>query len=586
MPTLREMADLAASLKSQIQQNTLRMRRAGVSADIPAEMLQALEQLSETIAQVECLDQLVEADEGVQSTASASPSPGSLPAPTELLKRFALGVQSSVEAALQPWQNHFDSSTAQFGQLVAELQQSIKAFSQAEEDFAERLATIDGQRKQLAEQLEKAQSAQWRFTRQRKTLAQAIRAQRAELQLELTRAKAEFDQRLAESLDAEWAKADGEVAQLRKQLETAEKKIAQLQSSSKEATSHLELQVKQQNHQLQSTLYELELARNQLAEASQSAASSSQADQQLQAQIAQLEKQAADAQEQLSQSYSRTSQLDALIQDKERQLGQLRGQLDDKDQQLSAQTARLDDALAKIHLLQSALDACADDDAEPDCQSEDSQFKSKYEQAEAELNDLREQNSELATRIAQLTTDSLSGRAGRGAVNTELLSWEERKKLMLQQLEQEHESDPESEVAQQQRLDFQELVAATQSEIQRRDREIEELREIVQLQSEARQGMAIGAAGVAHLLDNNDLINEERKKLQEIQQEWEAKLRQAEIDLSMERAKLARERAELELELAQLKRSSAQIQTAGQSQSDKQQRRWKNFLGLKEESSE
>jgi chromosome segregation ATPase len=586
MPTLLEMAELAASLKSQIQQNTLRMRRAGVSADIPAEMLQALEQLSETIAQVECLDQLVEADERVQSTASASPSPDGVPAPTELLKRFALGVQSSVEAALQPWQNHFDSSTAKFGQLVAELQQSIKAFSQAEEDFAERLATIDGQRKQLAEQLEKAQSAQWRFTRQRKTLAQAIRAQRAELQLELTRAKAEFDQRLAESLDAEWAKADGEVAQLRKQLEAAEKKIAQLHSSSQEATSYLELQVKQQNHQLQSTLYELELARNQLAEASQAAVSSSQADQQLQAQIARLEKQAADAQEQLSQSCSRMSQLDSLIQGKERQLGQLRGQLDDKEQQLSAQTARLDDALANIYLLQSALDACADDDAEPDCQREDSQWKCKYEQAEAELDDLREQNSELATRIARLTTDSLSGRAGRGTVNSELLSWEERKKLMLQQLEQEHESDPESEVVQQQRVDFLELVATTQSEIQRRDREIEELREIVQLQSEARQGMAIGAAGVAQLLDSNDLINEERKKLQEIQQEWEAKLRQAEIDLSMERAKLARERAELELELAQLKRSSAQMQTAGQSQSDKQQRRWKNFLGLKEESSE
>ena len=98
--------------------------------------------------------------------------------------------------------------------------------------------------------------------------------------------------------------------------------------------------------------------------------------------------------------------------------------------------------------------------------------------------------------------------------------------------------------------------------------------------------MAIGAAGVAQLLDNNDLINQEREKLKEMQQEWEAKLRQAEIDLSMERAKLARERSEMELEVAQLKRAAAQEHNVGISPGDKKERRWKNFLGIKEESKE
>ena len=81
------------------------------------------------------------------------------------------------------------------------------------------------------------------------------------------------------------------------------------------------------------------------------------------------------------------------------------------------------------------------------------------------------------------------------------------------------------------------------------------------------------------VLDSDALIQQEREKLR-IQQQWEAKLRQAEIDLSMERAKLARERSELD------KQSAQPPLPAASGASDKQMRRWREYLGLKEESSE
>ena len=47
-------------------------------------------------------------------------------------------------------------------------------------------------------------------------------------------------------------------------------------------------------------------------------------------------------------------------------------------------------------------------------------------------------------------------------------------------------------------------------------------------------------------LDRDDLIREERQRLADLQNEWREKIRQTEVELSLERAKLARQRAELD----------------------------------------
>lgn len=552
MPTPRELAELATSLKKKLQENRIRFRRAGIPFELPGELLDAVEQLESGVGQLASLDFPNACTLPEDSEGGLAGSDSSLSLDPSLSRHIARCVQTSIESVLHSRCDQLDSLSTQLAGYFPQLQESLAALTRMEEEYEERTARLEAVRKQLADQLEKTQSRDWRLARQRKSLAQTIRAQRAELRLEAAKARADLDERLATAYDAEWAKMESEITQLRKELT----------KSTAEADS----------------------LRQQLAHPQDSSAHSDANGQQLKDQIAKITQELTDTQNQLLLTANQIAERDSLLSEHDHQLRQVKQQLAQKDQHLAQKDQRLEDAESRIRMLQTALDACPDDD-EHNFEA-DRNLKAELDAARSELADLRRQNSDLASRIAHLTTDSLSSPKGRGTASPERLSWEERKKLMLQQLENECDLQDEQDqpISRQQRIDLQEIITSTQLEIERRDREIQELRDIIQSQSEARQGMAIGAAGVAQLLDNNDLINEERRKLQEIQQQWEAKLRQAEIDLSMERAKLGRERAELEVQLSELQRASTQIHNSDQSPEDKHQRRWRDFMGLKEES--
>ncbi len=95
-------------------------------------------------------------------------------------------------------------------------------------------------------------------------------------------------------------------------------------------------------------------------------------------------------------------------------------------------------------------------------------------------------------------------------------------------------------------MEVRSIIERTDREIARREAEINELKRLLAEQSTATQSVAIGAAAVAELLDHDDLIREERESLRALQDQWRLKLREAEIEISIERAKIARERLELE----------------------------------------
>jgi hypothetical protein len=71
-----------------------------------------------------------------------------------------------------------------------------------------------------------------------------------------------------------------------------------------------------------------------------------------------------------------------------------------------------------------------------------------------------------------------------------------------------------------------------------------------------------------------------------LRQEWEEKLRRAEVDISVERAKIARDQVALQeklQELAEAQARQADAQGEGNSKSGKQPRgRWLARLGLKD----
>jgi hypothetical protein len=234
----------------------------------------------------------------------------------------------------------------------------------------------------------------------------------------------------------------------------------------------------------------------------------------------------------------------------------------------------------------------------------------RIDELEEELEELRQQNEDLAAQVASSNVQQAVSSTSSGG--SDALSWEDRKKLILKQLEDES-FDAESFVAsiQDESVDEDddaemedpaEFVQHLYNELERRnveitkrDEEIHEYRCLIQAKSETREGgLAVGAAAIAEIVDADELIQEERERLQMLQTEWEEKFREGEIQASLERAKLSRERkalankqAALEQELERVRRQtrlSEEYPDSGSAPS----RRWMVKLGLndKEEDKE
>lgn len=215
---------------------------------------------------------------------------------------------------------------------------------------------------------------------------------------------------------------------------------------------------------------------------------------------------------------------------------------------------------------------------------EQAKFEQQLAEFESQVVELKQQNRELAAKLADRDVrESI-------ADNRELesLSWEERKQLILEQMERET-FDAESFVSS---LPYSPeghetpelLVERMIGELESRRREVEELRALLDQQSQADDSQrAVGAAAIAKLVDSDDLVRQERERLKDLQSEWEEKMREAEITASLERAKLSRERQELAKQRAELDEELAHLRREFRDQEDTKDttnRRWLVKLGL------
>jgi hypothetical protein len=80
------------------------------------------------------------------------------------------------------------------------------------------------------------------------------------------------------------------------------------------------------------------------------------------------------------------------------------------------------------------------------------------------------------------------------------------------------------------------------------------------------------------LLDNDEVIRQHRQKIAQIEQELDAKLRAAELELSVERAKMARQKVELDQLRVELE--SGRDSATGGDTGGGPKRRWLSKLGL------
>src|SRR5690606_25837626 len=128
------------------------------------------------------------------------------------------------------------------------------------------------------------------------------------------------------------------------------------------------------------------------------------------------------------------------------------------------------------------------------------------------------------------------------------------------------------------------------------DQEIADLRARVTTHDEADAATAAADsvrlsehdAGLKAAIDQDEIIRQERERLGTLELEWKEKLRQAEIELSVHRAKISRERLEMEEQLRTLEEQKAELkalqesgETAGEGKPRKPTRRWLERLGLK-----
>ncbi len=124
-------------------------------------------------------------------------------------------------------------------------------------------------------------------------------------------------------------------------------------------------------------------------------------------------------------------------------------------------------------------------------------------------------------------------------------------------------------------------MARTDKIIAEKNREIEELQQLLNNQSNSLGSLALGAAALEPVFDQDVIIREERQRLQQLQEECRGKLRQAEIELAMERARLARRDAEIEEKLrnGELRRASAETEALAPT-GRPVRGRWRTQLGL------
>ncbi len=179
----------------------------------------------------------------------------------------------------------------------------------------------------------------------------------------------------------------------------------------------------------------------------------------------------------------------------------------------------------------------------------ESDTKDQLEVLRAQLLEARHETVELRIQAAE------SGRAGTGTDTRQARptatfevpqgsTWEEQKLALLRSFEMESETIGLSTMSP---SELESLFATTKQKIADRDLQIQELREMLDMQSRVTaDGFAMGASAVSQILDTDPFIQEERVRLKQVQDELQQKLRDAEIEISVERARIARDRLSLQ----------------------------------------
>ena len=205
-------------------------------------------------------------------------------------------------------------------------------------------------------------------------------------------------------------------------------------------------------------------------------------------------------------------------------------------------------------------------------QQELADLQRRFEMAVEDVRELKQKNAELQDQVQ--SESSTFGTFDAGGSD-----WESQKARLLAELGAEDQGTITAE-RKEARATIEGTIAITDQVVAEKDKELAELKATMDSQPAEVDLDEIKKSIAEEVLDNDEMIQEERKRLEEMQEEWQEKLRKAELELSVQRAKLAREQSELQEKLAVLTQAEKENP---QTEPGKPRRRWLSALGLKED---
>ena len=213
--------------------------------------------------------------------------------------------------------------------------------------------------------------------------------------------------------------------------------------------------------------------------------------------------------------------------------------------------------------------------------SDEEEYQERYQLSLQDIRELKVENEELKKELARASARPQAA-AAVPLQAADSISWEAQKQKLLAALESEYDENNPEDLKQ--RSQIEEIVQETELAIAQKDGEIKELKKLLVTQSENIGTVTVGAAAFGEMLDNDQIIQEERESLRQLQEEMRRKLVAAEIDISVERAKIARQRVELEEKMRQQALNQSDETSKAKNQPDGQDQpvrgRWLSRLGL------
>ncbi len=462
-----------------------------------------------------------------------------LAAERETLEQQSLSELEAVEARLRELAdreaqhretaNQFEKQAATLAEReadqaaeVAHLESSYAELEHLEAEIAARLAELDARSNELADRADQLDAREAGASR-------SGDARVARLTSELASARAEIESltlRIADDDDNSAA-----IAVLEAERDATRDEIARVRSEAAEQKAEADATIEQLNAALTSAAERLEAA----PEAEE---------------FGTLHKKFELAQQDVATLRARVSELESGEGASESSHA-LSAELETLRAERDAALRHAEDLEGRAHA--AAAEASADDD-----------LRRRFEMA---VDDIRQLKSEKALLEAKLNNDAapVSGN-----------DWESQKRRMLASLEGDDAPERREE-----RATIEGTVRITDGIVASKDREIAELRKAL-AESEASRddNTAQGRADQQVSVFDDAAVAAELARVEELRGQWEAKLREAELELSVERARIAREQAELAEWRIELEGMADAMGAVQKNKGGKPQSNWMRKMGL------